>query len=483
MASVKNNIILNGLNTVSSLIFPLVTFPYAARVLLPEGIGLLNFYNSVIGYILLLTSLGIPMYAVKEIGRVRDNIKERNKVAAEITLLSLSLCFFGYIVVFILIKFVPQITEHYKLFLILSLTLIFNSIGVNWFYQGIEDFKFITIRALIFRFMSAISLFVFVKNPNDILLYGWIIVGSTVGNNIVNFYHLKNFLSPSDFYLRNINIWRHFRPVVHVFILNLISSLYIQLNPIMLGFLSNDSQVGYFVAGTKITHVAITLISSLGVVMIPRCSNLLQKGDYSTFSHIINKSLDLNLALSYPMMGGLFTLASSLTYVFCGPEYGSAIPVLLWNIPVVFLINITTMTGLQILYPLGKIKLVIYSVSIGAVINICLNLILIPKVGALGASIATTMTEIIVFIVQLSLGRKSFPFSLRKLFNIRYIIGTTIMCILVYFATIIFNGNSTKVLIGILVGASTYFTTMYLLKDQVINDIFLQIFSICKIRK
>ena len=195
MTSVKNNILLNGLNTITGIVFPVITFPYAARILLPDGIGAINFLNSIISYIVILTSIGIPMYAVKEIAKYRDDKEQRDKITIEIIILSTFLCLLGYIGVWILAKFVPQIHQQATLFYILSLTILFTAIGVNWFYQGIEDFKYITIRAIIIRSLAAIALFIFVKDSSDLLIYGWILVGSTVGNNIINFIHLRKYLS------------------------------------------------------------------------------------------------------------------------------------------------------------------------------------------------------------------------------------------------------------------------------------------------
>lgn len=164
MASLKTNVILNFINAVTGIIFPVVTFPYAARVLLPEGIGTVNFLQSIVAYIVLLTSLGIPMYAVREVAKYRDDIIIRNQITIEILLLSVILCLFGYVVVAVLGACVPQISAQLGVFYALSLTIMFTCLGVNWFYQAIEDFKFITIRALCFRLLAALALFLFVKD-------------------------------------------------------------------------------------------------------------------------------------------------------------------------------------------------------------------------------------------------------------------------------------------------------------------------------
>lgn len=475
MASIKKNILLNGINTVTGIVFPIITFPYAARVLLPEGIGAVNFLNSIISYIVLLTSLGIPMYAVKEVAKFRDNKQQRDCITIEIFILSFLLCLAGYIAVWFLAKFVPQIHRQQALFFVLSLTILFTSIGVNWFYQAIEDFKFITIRAIVIRSLAAASLFVFVKTPSDLIIYGLIVVGSTVGNNLINFIHLRRHINIKLINIGNLNVTRHIKPAITVFILNLIISLYVHLNSIMLGFMAGDDSVGFFTAGTKISHVGITIISSIGTVMLPRCSNLINSGEFDKFKKIINKSLELILLLSFPLMGGLFILATPITLVFCGEDYYPAIPVLLYNIPTIYFISITTMTGIQILFPMEKINIVIYSVIIGAAINLVLNFILIPSYGAIGASISTTIVELIVFLIQIFIGKKYLPFSIHHLFNLRYLTGTVIMCISIYITSAYFHNIYLKTSFGITTGFLVYIIYLYFTKDPFLESI---IFSI-----
>ena len=472
MASLKGNIILNGINTFTSLIFPVITFPYAARILLPEGIGAVNFLNSIIGYIVLLTSLGIPMYAVREIAKYRDDKAYRDKITVEIFILSTALCLLGYIAVWALAQYVPQIHKQASLFYILSLTIVFTTIGVNWFYQGIEDFKFITIRAIIIRTLSAIALFVFVHNSSDLLIYGIITVGSTVGNNLINFVHLRKYVNCSYIRIKDLNIVRHINPSLQVFVLNLIISLYIQLNSIMLGFISGDEQVGYFTAGTKITHIALTIISSLGTVLLPRCSNLIQKGDREGFAKVIKKSLNVTLALSMPMIIGLIVLAVPLTLVFCGNEYLPSIPVLYLNAPVIIFISLTNIMGIQVLYPMDKIKIVIISVLGGAISNLLLNFILIPIYGAKGAAISTLVAEFSVLIIQIRMGKGLYPFKYSDLFVPKYIISAGIMGFCVFLWTVCVSSIFLQLFVGVLIGIGIYIGMLLLFKDTLSLEVF-----------
>lgn len=470
MASVKSNILLNGLNTVTGIIFPVITFPYAARVLLPEGIGAVNFLNSIVSYIVLFTSLGIPMYAVKEVAKYRDDIEKRNKITVEILMLSTILCAIGYVAVWLLAAFVPQIHEQAALFYILSLTIIFTAIGVNWFYQGIEDFKFITIRAIIVRTLAAAALFIFVKDSSDLLIYGMIVVGSTVGNNFINFLHLRKKINLRHIAFHELRISRHMKPALEVFILNLIISLYIQLNSIMLGFMSGDDAVGYFTAGTKISHIGLTIISSLGTVLLPRCSHLLKIGDTKGFNSIINKSLGITMALSLPMAVGLIVLATPITLIFCGNEFDDAIPVLILNAPVVVFISLTNLMGIQVLYPKDKINIVIWSVSGGAIANLILNFFLIPPHGAVGAAIATLVAEFAVLMIQLLWGRAYYPFKLTAVFKWKYIIGAIIMGVSVYYFKNLIKSEIWQLMVGIGIGVITYAIFLIATKDSLILE-------------
>lgn len=471
MSSIKGNIILNGINTVTGIIFPMITFPYAARVLLPEGIGTINFFSSIINYIVLLTNLGIPLYAVKEVAKFQNDKILRDKNTVEIIILSTILCLFGYIIVWVLAELVPDIHKQSTLFFVLSLTIIFNTIGVNWFYQGVEDFKFITIRSIVIRTIGTLCLFLFVKTSSDLLIYGLITVGSTVGNNFINFIHLKKYIDWKVIKYHDLQILRHVNPALHIFILNLITSLYIHLNSIMLGFMQGDEEVGYFTAGTRITHIGLALISSIGIVLLPRGTNLLQNGDLKGFESIISKSVRLTIALSFPMIMGLMILGTPVTLVFCGPNYVDSIPILYLNAPVILFISLTNVMGIQVLYPKNKVNLVILSVTGGAIGNIILNFILIPVYGATGAAISTLFAEFSVLLLQIILGNSYYPFKWKAVFPSRYIIATIVMGIVILPIHYIVKDFILQLLIGIPFGVLIYGVCLLFFKDDIMEEI------------
>lgn len=470
MASLKTNVIFNFLNTITGIIFPVITFPYAARVLLPDGIGAVNFLQSIVAYIVLLTSLGIPMYAVREVAKYRDDIAKRNTVTVEITLLSLALCLGGYLLVWILGEFIPQIHSQLALFYVLSLTILFTSLGVNWFFQAIEDFRFITIRAVIFRLLAAAALFLFVKTKDDLLIYAFVTVGSTVGNNIINFVHLRKYIVLRQIPWSRLHVWRHLKPSLHIFVFNLITSIYVNLNTVMLGFIQGDSAVGFYTAGNKISHIVLSVVASLGVVLLPRCANLVENEHMDEFAAVTRKSYRLVQALSLPSTLGLILLASPIVITFGGSEFADAACVLAWTAPVIIFIGLSNVFGIQILYPLGKENLVIWSTVGGAVINFILNLFLIPYWSYTGAAISTFVAELTVLLIQVVWGYRYIPFPLFEKVNMNYLIASFVMAVVIFPLTLLLNDIWLVLILSVLVGGGIYAGVLWIMKDSLFHE-------------
>lgn len=471
MSSLKSNVVLNFINIITGIIFPVITFPYASHILLPDGIGIVNFQLSIVNYVILFTSLGIPMYAVREVAKFRDNIELRNKITIEIFLLNLILCLLGYIIVWLISKFVPQIHAQSGLFYILSLTVLFTGIGVQWFYQGIEDFKFITIRAVIVRTVAALSLFFFVKEKSDLLIYGAVVVGSSVGNNLINFIHLRKYILLTNIKWNQLQVFKHLKPALHIFVLNLIISIYVNLNSVMLGFMQSDEAVGLYTAGMNLSHVVLTMVTSLGVVMIPRCSNLITTGKITEFALICNKAMHLMVALALPFTVGLMLLGIPIIQVFCGKEFIASVPVLYWTAPIIIFGGITNVVGLQILYPQNQENIVIWSTVGGAVINVVLNLFLIPRYAQMGAAMATFAAELVVLVIQFLVGYKYIPFKFIDKRYFSYITATILMGGIVCSIMVLTDIAWLQIILSLLLGGLVFAGYLFWQKDEIIRDV------------
>lgn len=464
--SVKENYILNLVNTGSQVLFPLLTFPYACHVIMSEGIGQVSFFSSIINYIALFTSLGIPTYAIREIARERDNAVRMNMIAVEVLLLHAALTIVGYIVIGILCLTVPQIKESLPLFLILSLNVFFSALGCEWFYRGIEDFLYITIQGLVVRVVSVILLFSLVRSADDLILYGWYCVIGVAGGNIFNFIRLHKYIKLRRITFNELRIRRHIKPILQTFTYSIIISLYLNLSPIFLGFLKGALAAGIFTAAIKIKTMLLQLSSCLSSVMMPRLTHLIKENKETEYKRLLQKSYDYTIASSLPICTGLVLCAPSLIMVFCGESFKEAILTSQVIAPVFLAVGLAQVMGFQVLYPKGKIGIIIKSTTIGAITNIVLNLALIPSLSHIGSAIAYLGAETATTIFMYLLGRQYMPITFAKRSHTKYIGGCVLMAVALFAVNLLDINVLYKLIIQVITGGVLYTTLLMLLKDQ-----------------
>lgn len=425
--SIKKNYLLNLVNSGTQILFPLISFPYVSRIMMADGIGQVNFYGSIIQYIILACSLGIPMYGIREVARVReDRLALQQTTMALLSLHSL-LTLVGYAVVALLCLTVGRIQENIPLFLIISMNLFFTTIGCEWFYQGIEDFGYITVRGIIVKTLSLVFLFLFVKSRNQLLLYGLYTVLGALGGNLFNFLRLRKYVNPREVDWRSLGLKKHVRAASAVFLFYVVTSVYLQLSSVLLGFMRDDEQVGYYAVGLKIVRMVMMVSSAFGAVMLPRVSNIIAEKRLDEFERLSSKAFEFMVFLTLPMAVGMILVSPYLVPVLSGPGYGSAIPVAAITSSIIFVIGLSNVLGMQVFYPLGKIGLVNLCTGIGALVGLVINLLLIKPFGATGSAIATVAAETGVTLSMMILGRKYIPFTISWHRYLDYILGAATM--------------------------------------------------------
>lgn len=469
--SVKVNYILNLINTGTQMLFPLITFPYVCRVIEADGVGQINFFQSIISYISLFTCLGIPMYAIREIARDRSDVIQMNRTAMEILLLHSMLTLVGYAIVAILCLTVPQIQVNIPLFLILSLTIFFTAIGCEWFYQGIEDFKYITIRGLIIKTVSVVLLFIFVKSKTDLLYYGCYTVFGVLGGNIFNFFRLRKYIHRENIIFSELHIKRHVKPVLKVFSFSVVTSIYLQLNTVLLGFLKNALAVGYFAAATKVMQMLLTMSACLGSVMMPRASHLIAENKEDEFNRLIQKSYDFTLAIALPMTFGLIFCAPSLITALCGVKFEHSILPSQIIAPIILMVAISNVFGIQVLFPKGKINIVTLCCGIGAVADLILNLCLIPFFSYIGTSIAYLGAEVATTVSMYFIGRRYIHIVYFKKSHLTYALGCIVMAFALYGLSLLQLPTLTILLLQGCCGVLAYFIILCICKDEMLVQI------------
>ena len=465
--SVKANYLFNLINSASQLLFPLITFPYASRIMMADGIGQVNFFQSIISYISLFTCLGIPLYAIREVAKVRDNPEKMTRITVEILLLHAFLTLLGYMAVAVICLTVTKVQTDIPLFLLLSATIFFTAIGCEWFYQGIEDFKYVAIRGLLVKLLSVVLLFLFVKTKEDILWYGAYTVLGVLGGNIFNFIRLRKYLHRDVIDFRALHPLRHLKPALHVFALNVVISIYLQLNNVLLGFMKDAEAVGYFTAATKIMMITMSISSSLGAVIMPRTSNLIAEGRMDEFRILIQKSYDFVLALAMPLTVGLIFTSPSIILLLSGEGFAPAVLTSQIVASNILMVGLSGVMGIQVLYPLGKINIVILCTLIGAAVNVFFNVLLIPRYGHNGTAVAYMLAEVAVTVSMFLIGRKYIPIQFLKKQHLHYVGGGIVMGGVLYFISLLGLSIISTLITMICVGIMVYIIVLLWLKDSI----------------
>lgn len=239
----------------------------------------------------------------------------------------------------------------------------------------------------------------------------------------------------------------------------------------MLGFLKNAAAVGYYTAASHLVHMVLSVVTALGQATLPRLSNLLANEDQDAFKRLAEKSYRFILLISIPMSFGLFVIAPSLIRLFCGAEFAPAIPTIRILSFVIIALGLSNLFGMQILYPQGKIKLINISVAIGAMINLILNFVLIPKYAQDGAAMATIVAEFGVTTTQVIIGHKYFPFNIFQSYILKILIGAIIMSIATLYVYGMLSSDIYKCILTPVIGVVTYYIMMIIFKDSIVIEV------------
>lgn len=397
--SVKLNMIMNMLLTMSNFIFPLITFPYVSRILLPAGTGKVTFATSVVTYFAMFTQIGIPVYGIRACAKVREDKKKLSRVVHELLFINIILTMIVYVVYGFSIFCIPRLRQEIGLFLVMGITIFLNSIGVEWLYKGLEKYTYITIRSLVFKLISLIAMFLLIHNQGDYVKYGAITILASSASNILNFINIRKII-----YLKSVgdyNCKQHIKPLLVFFSMSVATTIYTNLDNVMLGFMKDDVEVGYYGAAVKIKNILLSIVTSVSTVLLPRASYYVDKGEMDEFYRILKKTMHFIVLVAFSFALYFMFFAEEGIMFLSGKEYMGAVTPMQVIMPTLLLIGITNVTGIQMMVPLGLEKQVLYSEIVGAVVDLILNAILIPELGAIGAAIGTLVAEIVVLLWQL----------------------------------------------------------------------------------
>jgi len=479
--SLKLNFIMNAILTMSSFIFPLITWPYVSRVLMPEGTGKVSFATSVVSYFSMFAQLGIPTYGIRACARVRDDKEKLNKVVHELLRINCITTIISYTVFICVFFIVPSIACEKPLFLIVSATILFNAIGVEWLYKALEQYSYITIRSIIFKFIALVGMFGLVHSKEDYVIYGFLTIFAASASNILNFINLHRYVNLN--LLERYDIKVHLKPVLVFFSMSVATNIYTHLDTVMLGFMTSNIDVGYYNAAVKIKVILVSIVTSLGTVLLPRASSYVEQGKQDEFIRITEKALNFELIFAAPLSLYFILFAKNGIYFLSGNMYSGAVVPMQIIMPTLLLIGISNITGIQILVPMGKEKIVLYSEIAGACVDLVLNIILIPKFASSGAAFGTLAAELAVLMIQMIALRKFLSESIKKINFSKILIALILGALGSIWVKMLSIGSFFTLFISALCFFGVYGTILLVLKEPLINEMFGHVLGLIKRKK
>ena len=464
--SITKNYIYNLFYQILIIIVPLITTPYLSRVLGAENIGIYSYTLSITTYFILLGSLGVSTYGQREIAYVRDDKKLTTKTFIEILTMKVITLTISIIIFYFTFANNGEYSTYYK---ILLLEIVANMIDISWFFQGQEEFKKTVIRNMIVKLISVICIFLFVKTQEDLIKYFLIYVLSTFLGNLSLWLYLPKYLQKIK--IKELNIWKHLKPTIGLFIPQIAVQIYTVLDKTMIGTIVEDkSEVGFYEQAQKIIKLLVTIATALGTVMIPRMANTFANGERDKLRGYMNKSFKFVLLLAFPLMLGIISIVDKFVPIFYGDGYEKVIYLIITISPIILAIGLSNVIGAQYLLPTKQQKKYTISVVIGAIVNFIFNMIFLNLWRAIGASIATVIAEFTVTGIQFYLIRKEIKvLDVLKMAK-KYFIASIIMFSISSILSILIKDNLLSIIIQIGVSGVSYIGLLLLMKDDLIFE-------------
>lgn len=414
--SIKINFGYNLILTFCNYLFPLITYPYVSRVLGVEKIGMCNFVDGIINYFVLFSILGIGSYGVREIAKCRDDIAKRNYVFSNLIVLNFIGTFVAATILVCCTLWLPSFQPYRDFLWIGLMKLLLNMFLIEWFFQGLQEFRYITIRSVIVRCIYVICVFLFIHSQEDAIIYYILTSGTVILNAIFNWTYSHKFRS-LDF--RNLKLGRFIIPVLTFGYYRILTSMYTSFNVVFLGFTSGDAEVGYFTTATKLYTIIMGVFTAFTTVMVPKVSELLASGEKARLQKIANQTFSLLTSFAFPMIIYSLFCANDIILLLSGAGYEGAYTPFRIVIFLLIIIGLEQIIIQQFLMASNSNKSILSVSTTGAIVGILMNILLTPIWGAIGSAISWGASELSVLAVGVVLMKKHVGIELqfRKVIN------------------------------------------------------------------
>lgn len=447
------NLVYNILLSLVNILFPILSFPYASHILGPAGIGKVQFIISFAQYFALFAALGIPVYGIKETAKYRDNPEKLSAVFTELTsifFLASCVLFLVYITVIFSFSF---FAENRVLYLYAGILILLSFSYTDWFYSGLEEFRGITLRSVFIKTISLGFLYLFIKTESDFKYYLFIVIFSILGNQLLSFILA---FRKTRFRFIDLDFRRHIQPLLYIFGATVAASMYTILDTVLLGFLSTDQAVGLYTASVKLVKITIPIITSMGVILIPSISKNFASNSMEEIKKLLATAFNFLVFLSIPVCFGLAILSKEFIIIFSGMRFINATGSMQMLSVLPVLIGFGHFFCFQILMPSGRNKEIFLSMLAGVFTCLILNFILVPYLQEMGASIANTLTELVVTCCYFFFIRKHFTLTYNWLFVLQSLISALCFFPIVYLLRSFHLSNIVTLTLSILICGLIY---------------------------
>lgn len=469
--SIKQNFLYNSILTISGYLFPLLTYPYVSRVLGVANIGVCNFVDSIVNYFILFSMMGIGAVGMREISQHRDDRREMSRHFTGLLLLNLISTILAILVLLISMYTVEALFPYRELLYIGVCKLFFNFFLIEWFYAGVEDFKYITNRSIIVRTVYVILIFAFIKDAGDYKLYYFLTVSTYILNGIINIFYCRKYVSLT---FKDIQIRPYIATFLTIGFYMLITNVYTSLNVTWLGFAAGTVEVGYYTTATKLYTMILALFTALTNVVYPRVTYLYAKGMQDEFWEKIHKVVEVVFAVSIPIVIILMVYSSNLIHLLAGNGYEGAYTPFRIISPLVLIVGYGQVLVIQILMATKHDKQIMRNSIFGAIVTILFNLLIVSKLGAVGTAIVWLITELVITLLSLRDIYRFTPYRFPFMFfmktialNIPLFIGLYVMR-----ATLPLPDILLMALVGIIVLCYSLFIQIKCVKSEMFISIF-----------
>ena len=465
--SLKKNALLNVIKQLCQVLFPLISIPYITRVLQPEYYGKFNYGSSIVSYFMLLAALGISAYSVREGVAYRDNKKEFEEFASELFSINVISTVVSYIILAGLLM-LPSMEPYRKLIAIQSIVIILTTVGTDWINVIYEDFVYITIRYITFQAIAIVLMFLLVHKPEDYIIYALIVVGATAGANVLNAFHVRKY---ADIRFTFRIDWKRHMPPIMIFFANIMAiTVYVNSDITMLGIMRGDREVGIYTLASKIYTVVKQIINAIIVVAVPRLSMLIKNNNKVQFDSLAIRIQKLLILLLLPSIVGVAFLSTDIIKLAGGGLYTSGATTLsLLSVAMGFSLLATFYTSC-IMVPLQLEKHVLKATFISALVNVALNLVFIPWLGAEGAATTTILSEAIVFCMGCYYSLRCRRIIIEAEFICKALLGSGIVAATCFMMNQVQIGYVIRLLLTVITSAILYYLSELIMRNQFVID-------------